>query len=134
MAPTKIAALAWSPELVERFAPSAARNPWGALESPREILQGSYIFEIEHGQQRALMAVRPVHIDDGSMRAEIAGFVSTGPLFHAAVMDRAAVLIAHQLGADVLGLSTQLPTMVKACQRQGWTTTGAILTKWVKVH
>jgi len=134
MAPSKIAALPWSPELVERFAPSAARNPWGALESPREILQGSFIFEIEHGQQRALMAVRPVPIDDGSMRAEISGFVSSGPLFHAAVMDRAAVLIAHQMGADIMGLSTQVPALARACQRNGWMTTGAILTKWVRSH
>lgn len=127
-------ALQWSPELVERFAPSAARNPWGALESPREILAGSFIFEIEHGQQHALMAVRPVPIDDGSMRAEISGLVSTGPIFHAAVLDRAALLIAHQLGADVLGMSTQVPKLAKACMRHGWQTTGAILTKWVRSH
>lgn len=134
MVPTKIAARNWSPELVEQFAPSAARNPWGALETPREILAGSFIFEIEHGQQRALMAVRPVPIDAGGMRAEISGFVSSGPLFHAAAIDRAAVLIAHQLGADVLGLSTQVPALARACQRQGWMTTGAILTKWIRSH
>ena len=124
----------WSPELVEAFAPSAARNPWGALESAREILAGSFIFEIEHGEQHALMAVRPVPIDGGSMRAEITGLVSHGPRFHAAVMDRAAVLIAHQMGADILGLSTQVPALARACQRHGWLTSGAILTKWVKGH
>lgn len=134
MVPTKMTALSWSPELVERFAPSAARNPWGPLESAREILQGSFIFEIEHGRQHALMAVRPVPIDDGSMRAEISGFVSSGPLFHAAVMDRAAVLIGHQLGADILGLSTQVPALARACQRHGWQTTGAIFTKWIGRH
>lgn len=127
-------ALNWTPELIEAFAPSAARNPWGALETPREIVSGSYCIQIEHGQQRALMAVRPVGMDDGSVRAEIAGLVSTGPLFHAKVIDRAAVLIAHQLGADVLGMSTQVPALARACQRNGWMTTGAILTKWIRSH
>lgn len=127
-------ALNWTPELIEAFAPSAARNPWGALESSREIVSGSYLFQIEHGQQRALMAVRPVEMDAGGLRAEIAGFVSSGPLFHAKAMDRAALLIAHQLGADVMGLSTQVPALARACQRNGWITTGAILTKWVKGH
>ncbi len=124
-------ALNWTPELVKAFAPSAARNPWGALESPAEILSGSFLFEVLQGQQRALMAVRRVEMDAGGVRAEIAGFVSSGPLFHAKAMDAAAVLIAHQLGADVLGLSTQVPRLALACQRQGWQTTGAILTKWM---
>lgn len=130
----KVAALSWSPELVEAFAPSAARNPFGPLESPREILSGSYIFEVECGQQRALMAVRPIPIDAGGVRAEITGLVSSGPLFHAAAMDRAAVLIAHQLDADILTMTTQLPRLVRACNRHGWTTTGAVVSKWLKPH
>ena len=127
-------ALAWTPELVAEFEPSAARNPYGPLESAREILAGSFCFQIEHGAQRALIAMRPVPIDGGSMRAEVAGMVSTGPIFHAPVMDRAAVLIAHQLDADVISVSTQVPALARACQRHGWLTTGAILTKWVKGH
>lgn len=127
-------ALNWTPELIEAFGPSVARNPWGALETPREVLCGSFCFQVEHGAQRALMAVRPVGMDDGTARAEVVGLVSTGPLFHAKVMDRAAVLIAHQLGADVLGMSTQVPALARACQRHGWQTTGAILTKWVRSH
>lgn len=123
----------WTPELIEQFAPAAARNPWGALEHPSEILNGSFLFEIEHGAQRALMAVRREHLSLG-VRAEVVAMVSSGPLFHCQVMDRAAVLIAHQLGADVLGMSTQVPTLAKACMRQGWIPSGAILTKWVGVH
>lgn len=134
MVPTKMTALNWTPELIERFEPSAARNPWGVLESAREIVSGSYCVQIDHGEQQALMAMRQTTMDDGASRVEIAGFVSVGPFFHAAVMDRAAVLVAHQLGADVLGLSTQVPALARACQRHGWQTTGAILTKWIRSH
>lgn len=130
MAPEKVTALHWSPELVEAFAPAAARNPWGALERPGEILNGSICFEVIHGRQRALMAVRPQPAGDG-LRAEIVGMVSTGPLFHFEPMDKAALMIAHQLGADVLAMSTQVPKLARGCHRVGWTTTGAILTKWL---
>ena len=128
MAPEKVTALNWTPELVEAFAPAAARNPWGALERPGEILGGSFCFEIVHGKQRALMAVRGDQLEYG-VRAEIVGMVSTGPLFHFEPLDRAAMMIAHQLGADVLAMSTQVPKLARGCQRVGWTTTGAILTK-----
>lgn len=123
----------WTPELVDQFAPAAARNPWGPLEHPGEILDGSFLFELEHGSQRALMAVRANQLGLG-VRAEVVGFVSAGPLFHCEAMDRAAVLIAHQLGADVLAMCTQVPALARACNRHGWATTGAILTKWVGVH
>lgn len=133
MAPEKITALTWSPELIEQFAPAAERNPWGALERPGEILSGSFCFEIVAGRQRALMAVRPYAAGDG-MRAEITGLVSSGPLFHFQALDRAAVLIAHQLDADVLAMSTQVPNLVRGCNRVGWVTSGAILTKWMGKH
>lgn len=123
----------WTAELVDQFAPSAARNPWGPLEHPGAILLGSMLFEIEQGEQRALMAVRRDVLDLG-VRAEVVGLVSSGPLFHCAAMDRAAVMIASSLGADVLAMSTQVPALAKACGRHGWSTTGAILTKWVGVH
>lgn len=120
--------LNWTPELLDAFAPSAERNPWGALESPAEALHGSLCFEVRQGQQRALMAIRPQLVSGGT-RAEVTGLVSVSPLFHAAALDRAAVLIAHQLGADVLAFSTMVPKLAKAFQREGWLTTGAILTK-----
>lgn len=133
MAAAEVKALNWSAELIEEFAPAAARNPWGALERPAEILSGSFCFELTVGGQRALMAVRPYEAGDGR-RAEITGLVSSGPLFHFKALDRAAVLIAHQLDADVLAMSTQVPNLVRGCNRVGWQTSGAILTKWLKAH
>lgn len=124
----QVTARQWAPELIERFQPAAARNPWGALESPGEALHGSYLFEVEHRGGVALMAVRPGAYTHG-VRAEITGLVSQAQRFDAAMFDRAALMVAHQLGASVLGMSTQLPALVRACERQGWRTTGAIVTK-----
>lgn len=128
MATEKVTALDWTPDRLERFEAACARNPWGALESPGEALDGSFLFEVRAGGQLALMAVRPQVCALG-VRAEVTGLVSDGPWFNARAMDRAAMMVAHQLGADMLGMSTQLPALVRACQRQGWVTTGAIMTK-----
>lgn len=127
----KVTVLQWTPDLVDRFQPIAARNPWGALESAGEQLHGSYVFEVEQGAQCALMAVRPVQCVHG-LRAELVGLVSDAPLFRFEAIDRAAVLVARQLGADVLAFSTQLPRLVKGAQRVGWITSGAIVTKSLK--
>lgn len=127
----KVTALNWTPDLLDRFQPIAARNPWGALESVGEQLHGSFVFEVEQGAQCALMAVRPVQCVHG-LRAEVVGLVSEAPFFRFDAIDRAAVLVASQLGADVLGMSTQLPRLAKGAQRVGWITTGAILTKALK--
>lgn len=131
MAPEKVTAIQWTPEHVEAFNVAAARNPWGALESPAEILAGCFLFEVQHGQQHALMAIRRQELS-GGVRAEVAALASSGPFFHWKALDAATMMAAQQLGADVLGMSTQVPALARGCQRVGWVTTGAILTKWLK--
>ncbi|MCM3565927.1 hypothetical protein [Hydrogenophaga intermedia] len=118
----------WSPELLERFAPIAARNPWGALETHGEQLHGAYVFQLDAGAQSALAAVRPVLCTHG-VRAEVVGMVSEAPLFQFAAIDRGLMRVATMLNADVLAMSTQLPGLVRGAQRVGWVTTGAIVTK-----
>lgn len=128
MAPEKLTPLDWTPELVAAFVPAVERNPWLPLESAYEALHGSLCYEVRHGQQRALMAVRVQHLSGGT-RAEVTGLVSDGPLFHVQALDRAAVMVADQLGAHVLGMSTMVPALARVAQRQGWVASGAILTK-----
>lgn len=131
MAPEKVTPIQWTPDHVEAFGPVALRNPWGALEQPGEIMHGCYLFDVQHGRQHALMAVRRQEVS-GGVRAEITGLVSAAPFFHCEALDAAAMMAAHQLGADVLGMSTQVPALARACHRHGWATTGAILTKWMR--
>lgn len=128
MAAPKVTALNWTPELVARFEASNANNPWGVLEVPGEVLHGSFLFNVEHGAQRALMAVRPQVCTHGT-RAEITGLVSEGPLFHAKAIDTAALMVAHQVNANVLAMCTRLPALVRAAERVGWVATGTIVTK-----
>lgn len=118
----------WTVENCRAFAPALDRNPYGALESPGEVLTGSYLYQFDHRAQSALLAVRPLQLSHG-VRLEVVGMVSEGQRFQAAALDRVMTEIAFAHGADQLAMMTKHAGLVRACVRHGWADSGRILTK-----
>jgi len=129
----KITQLQWDGEALQAMLPSVEASPWGGLESPREVLGGSWLFEFREGRQQVLVAARPVRCEHG-MRLDVVGMRSLGERFHAATLDAAFMGVARAVGADLIAMNTKHEHIVRACERQGWTCSGHVVIKPVRLQ
>lgn len=116
---------------MEAFGTSVAANPYGPLESAAEVLGGAYLFAFEHRSQRALLAVRPVHLS-GGLRLDVVGMHGEGQRFQAAALDGGLEALARRNGAAALSMTTMHEGLAAAARRQGWVQTGVVMTKILK--
>lgn len=123
----------WSPDAIDAFAPVAEASPWGPLLSPTELLQGCYLFEFEHRDQLALVALSR-SVSSGGVRVHVQGLVSQGsPLQMQPLMGRIEQT-AINLGADVLTMLTRHHQMARLAPKWGAHISGAAISKPLKVH
>jgi len=130
---TKVTPLPWTSETLDAFTRSVQANPWGPFESPEEVLGGSVAFLVEEGATRVLLAVRPLPLSHGR-RLDVVGLAGQGSYCKSSVVDAGAVMAARQFGCSMVAMQTQNPKVARGALREGWTTTGAILTKWINTQ
>ncbi len=123
----------WTAAHVAALQPSVDASPWGPLESPGDVLGGSYLFDFRQGGAHALMAVRPVRLALGT-RLDVVGLVSLGERMRSGELDAALCGIAAQLGAAQVAMCTRQDHVARQCARHGWTETGVIMTKGLYVQ
>lgn len=105
-----------------------ASSPFGPLACIEQMMHGADLFIYERAKQRAFVAVRPVALF-GGQRLDIVGLSSVGDrlqgrAFHAAI-DRLA--IDHR--ASLLACCTSVTHVAQSCTKNGFSITGAVLTK-----
>ena len=105
-----------------------ASSPFGALACITEMMRGTDLFIYEADRQRALVAVRPVALA-GGLRLDIVGLSSVGERQHGRAFQGGIDRLALDYGADLLACCTNVPHVATSCTRNGYTLTGAILTK-----
>lgn len=126
--------LAWDPERVQAFAPVAGLDPFGPVLTPAELLAGSYLYRYEHRQQAALVALTR-EVFAGGIRVHIAGLLTETPgALQARTLYHDIEATARNLGADVLTLCTPHKAIIAGAPRWGAQVSGAILSKFLKVH
>lgn len=118
----------WDAAALDALAPSAAVSPFGPLATPAEMFQGAQLWEYSNGKQHALVAVRLVTFAAGR-RLDVVGLRSDGDRLDVGAFDAAVVRLAHDQGARIIAMCTQLPHVARSCLRHGWGTTGAVLLK-----
>lgn len=119
----------WTPDDVRALMPSVLASPW-PLEGAADVLTGALLYEFQHGQSHALMAVRPVALA-GGLRLDVVGLVSLGERMQGAAIDAAAVSVARANGCSVVAMCSQVPHVIKTSTRQGWKATGVVMCKGV---
>lgn len=125
----KMNATAWDADALDALRPSVARSPFGPLAAAEEMLVGALLFEYVDGGSRALVAVRPVSFAAGR-RLDVVGLASTGDRLNAARFAHALDGLALvEFDTRLLCMTTQVQHVAKACMRQGWTVSGAVLLK-----
>lgn len=122
-------ATAWDTDALDALGSSVARSPFGPLASAAEMLHGAMLFEYVDAGSRALVAVRPQVFAAGK-RLDVVGLASTGDRLNAARFAAAldGLALTH-FDTRLLCMTTQVPHVAKACIRQGWGVTGAVLLK-----
>lgn len=105
-----------------------ASSPFGPLASLEEMMRGAELYEYQHGQSRAYVAVRLVSLDGGK-RLDVVGLASVGQRLAAREFNAAVDRLAVAYGADLIACCTSVPHVAKSCTGHGYTLTGAILTK-----
>jgi hypothetical protein len=126
---------AWTLEAVNAFEPVCAVNPFGVLQSASELVEGSYLFEYQHGDQVALIALNR-DVFSGGIRVHLQALVNLTPdlpLQYRHTM-QAVENTARIWGADILTLCTQHAAMTAAAPRWGGEISGAIITKILRTH
>ena len=124
---------AWDADAVNTFARHMHLNPMGPLASPLEVMAGAHLYEYADKNQRALVAVRPVAFHAGN-RLDIVGLESTGDRLEAKNFTLAMDDLARAHQAQYLACLTQQPHVAKACIKNGYVLTGAVLLKLVGGH
>ena len=120
----------WSPALVEAFRPAVDVSPWGPLAGPMNVLPGSHLFEYRHGAQHALIAAKPLALDNGQ-RVDVVGVVSLGDRMHCARLIDEFRAVARDAGADLVTMATRHEHLQRAADRAGWTRGGVVMYGWV---
>lgn len=124
---------AWSAEAIEAFEPVALASPWGPLLSPAELLQGCYLFEFEHRDQLALVALSR-STASGGVRVHVQGLVSQGSPLQMQPLMSQIEQTALNLGGDVLTMLTRHHQMARLAPKWGAHIAGAAIAKHLKVH
>lgn len=124
----KMTPRAWDGEAIELLTPSTLKSPFGALASPVEVLNGSYLFEYVDGKQSALVAVKPVAFSAGN-RLEVVGLRSFGDRLQQKPFFKELDALAMSNDARVITLLTQVPHVANACMKNGFGVSGAVLMK-----
>lgn len=124
----KINPMAWTGEVLDAFAPSADRSPFGPLANAGEICLGSHLYEYRNGGQRAFVAVKPLSFAAGN-RLDVVALRSFGDRLQARPFYAAVESIGRQHNARFIVMCTQLPHIAKACQSAGFGISGAIAMK-----
>lgn len=120
--------LAWQESHIEALQPSVDASPWGPLEGPLDVLGNSFLYEVQQGRARALVAVRPVDLAMGR-RLDVVGLVSTGDRMSAATVAGALDDMAAMHQATQLAMCTQRAHIIKGASRNGWSISGLVLLK-----
>ncbi len=108
-------------------------SPWGPLESPGDVLGGSYLFDFRQDGAHALLAVRPVRLALGT-RLDVVGLVSLGDRMRSGALDAALCDVAARLGAAQVAMCTKQEHVAQQCARHGWIKTGVVMTKGLYVQ
>lgn len=126
---------AWTVQAVHAFDSVCAVNPFGALQSASELVEGAYLFEYHHGDQLALIALTRSVFAAG-VQVHLQALVNVTPnlpLQYRHTM-QAVENTARIWGADVLTLCTQHAAMTAAAPRWGGAVSGAIISKILRTH
>jgi hypothetical protein len=116
----------WSSEAMRALA--RGRSAFGPLASVEDITAGADLYEYRHGDSRAFVAVRPVYLSKG-LRLDIVGLASVGQRLAAHEFHAAVDGLARDYRADLLACCTTVAHVAKSCKNNGYTLTGAVLTK-----
>jgi hypothetical protein len=133
VSPEKVTPVAWDEDRIRDLLPSVDANPWGPLESARDVFYGGHLYEYTRAAERALMVVRPVQLAHGT-RLDVIGLASLADRLNSAAVVASLESLAHQHGAQQLAMCTQRQHLVKSCTRLGWQVTGQVLTKALHVQ
>lgn len=126
--------LAWSQDALEALLPSVEASPWGALDSPGEVLGNAHLFEHTLEGQRVLIVTRPEQCAHG-VRCDIVGLRSLGDRFNAAALDASLLRIAREgYSAQLIAMNTKHQHIVRRCEALGWTRTGFVVIKPVSLQ
>lgn len=124
----------WGRDDLDAMAASVEASPYPALRTVQACLAGAHLWEFSSGDQRALLAVRGQSYEHGR-QLDILGAVSLGDRIDSAqltdAMDRMAAQYRH---VDALCMATRHAHLVRACERAGWTATGTIVTKNLRLQ
>ena len=127
-------AVAWTPEHVAAFQKVCDCDPFGPLQTPGELLQGSYLYQYKNREQGALVALSR-EVNSGGIRVHVQAMVSTTPgKLQTRQLIAAIEATAKNLGADVLSFCTPHRQIIDGAKRWGGNVTGAIITKILKVQ
>lgn len=105
-------------------------NPFGAIQSPGELVNGCYLFEYSHGHQAAFVALQRDQFS-GGCRVHVQALQTINPA-HPIQMRHIMAAIeqtAFAMGADVLTLATQHKAIAAGAARWGGHISGAVLSK-----
>lgn len=123
----------WSIEATEAFEPVALASPWGPLQSTGELLHGCFLFEFEHRDQRALVAMSRARASGGT-RVHVQGLVSLGAPLQMQPLMSQIEQTALDMGGDVLTMLTRHHQMARLAPKWGAHIAGAAIAKHLKVH
>lgn len=120
--------LNWHADHLALFEPVAAANPFGPLSSPTDVLQGSFLYQVEAGEAAGLLAVRPLQLAHGN-RLDVVGGVALTGRNQAGAIGHALDVLALQFDADVVSFCTQRAHLVRQASRLGFEVSGLVMTK-----
>lgn len=122
-------ALAWTPEHVAAFQKVADVDPFGPLQTPFELLQGSYLYQYKNREQGALVALTR-EVSKKGVRVHVQAMVSTTPgKLQTRQLIAAIETTAKNMGAEILSFCTPHKQIIDGAKRWGGNVTGAIITK-----
>ncbi len=125
----------WDADALEAMAPVATATPWAGLDSLADVLNGSHLWEFEHGRRRALVALTARQLAAGRV-LEVTGMVSLGERLQLAEVGRQieAVAATRYGDVDLVSMTTRWAHLARACEREGWQPAGVTMTKRLRAH
>lgn len=120
----------WTKDAINAFAPVCDVNPFGAIQSPGELVHGCYLFEYQHGKQAALVALQRDQFS-GGCRVHVQAVQTLDPRQHLQTRQIMAAIekTAFSMGADVLTMATQHKAIAAGASRWGGHISGVVLSK-----
>lgn len=132
--PQKLKPLTWTPDSVDAFGPVCHVNPFGAIQSPSELVHGCYLYEYRKGEQSALVALHRNQFS-GGCRVHVQALQSLAPgRIQTRHLMAAIEAQAFDMGADVLTLATQHTGIAAAAGRWGAHISGVVVAKYLGVN